>query len=122
MNVNALSAPAIELLQKMREMATQAANQTAPTAPNANSIIEQINGTAKVGQPFAATLTDAVNQVNQLQITADTLKEAYTRGDDKVSLAQASLAAQKADIAFTALVNVRNKFTEAYTAIMNMNI
>ena len=47
---------------------------------------------------------------------------AVEMGDRSVSISDAMIASQKASVAFTATVEVRNKFVEAYKEIMNMPV
>ena len=71
---------------------------------------------------FAALLSDAVNNVNGLQQSTDSLRTRFELGDDSVSLESVMIAAQKSSIAFDATVQVRNKVVEAYKTIMNMPV
>jgi len=43
-------------------------------------------------------------------------------GDRSVSISDAMIASQKSSIAFSATVEVRNKFVEAYKEIMSMPV
>ena len=85
-----------------------------------NNQNSQLNQPA--GQSFADLLSKAVNNVNDLQQNAGTLKNAVEMGDRSVSLAEAMIASQKAGIAFEATVQVRNKLVEAYKSIMSMPV
>lgn len=71
---------------------------------------------------FAAMLKSAVDNVNQLQKNSKNLQTAVEMGDRSVSVADAMIASQKSSIAFSATVEIRNKFVEAYKEIMNMPV
>lgn len=70
---------------------------------------------------FVDTLQEAVNQVNQLQVTADRKMEDLATGKAK-SIPDVMIAAEKADIALKLMVQVRNKVIEAYQEIMKMQV
>lgn len=77
-------------------------------------------GTAKVG--FADALKASLDGVNSTQKAAEALGSKFAMGDDKVSLSDVMISAQKANIGFQATVQVRNKLVAAYQDIMNMQI
>ncbi len=64
-------------------------------------------------QPFADLLTDAVGQVNQLEIQAHTAVTGLMTGSG-VDVHQAMIATQKASMAFELALAVRNKAVQAY--------
>jgi len=74
------------------------------------------------GSDFSAMLKNAVDNVNGLQQNAKELQTAVEMGDRNVSIADAMIASQKSSVAFSATVEVRNKFVEAYKEIMNMPV
>ncbi|OZG72891.1 flagellar hook-basal body complex protein FliE [Hahella sp. CCB-MM4] len=71
---------------------------------------------------FNQMLTQAVNQVNDLQQNAAGLANAYQAGDPQADLTEVMIASQKSSIAFQALTQVRNKVVQAYEDIMKMPI
>lgn len=71
---------------------------------------------------FADALKASLNQVNQAQTNADKMGTNFAMGDDRVSLSDVMIAGQKANIAFQATVQVRNKLVSAYHDIMNMQV
>lgn len=73
-------------------------------------------------QDFSALLSQAVNKVNGLQQSTDSLRTKFEQGDAAVSLEQVMISAQKSSIAFEATVQVRNKVVDAYKTIMNMPV
>ncbi|MBK1734851.1 flagellar hook-basal body complex protein FliE [Halorhodospira abdelmalekii] len=72
-------------------------------------------------EEFSNLLRQAVEQVNGRQVDAESLRDAYMRGED-VSLTDVMITAQKAQISFEAMKEVRNRFLEAYEEIRNMQV
>ena len=70
---------------------------------------------------FAATLEDALKDVNQSQQAAGDLSAAYERGET-VDIAKVMMARQQASVGFEATLQVRNKLLSAYQTIMNMPV
>jgi flagellar hook-basal body complex protein FliE len=68
---------------------------------------------------FGETLKRAVEQVSATQEGANVAMNAFLRGED-VELHQVMAATEEAGIALEMLVEIRNKFTEAYRTIINM--
>ena len=100
------------LLAQMQGMATEAmGNRAMP--------MEQINPST---QDFGNMFKQALNTVNELQQDAGAKRNAFTMGDDSVTLAETMIASQKSGVAFEATVQVRNKFVEAYKEIMSMPV
>ncbi len=71
---------------------------------------------------FAAMLQQSVGAVNEAQKTSASLSEAFVRGDPNVTLPEVMVAGQKAEISFTAAMEVRNKFIDAYQEVMRMSV
>ena len=73
------------------------------------------------GPSFSQTLTEAINNVNQLHVDADQKAQQLATGktDD---VAAVMIATEKADIALRAMVQVRNKIIDAYQEIMRMQV
>ncbi len=80
----------------------------------------KVNGKAN-GMSFAETLNEAISNVNELQKTSDIKVQELATGktDD---IAGVMIAAEKADIALRAMVQVRNKIIDAYQEIMKMQV
>jgi flagellar hook-basal body complex protein FliE len=76
------------------------------------------------GEPggFGAVLKTSLDQVNQTQQTATRLAQDFETGAPNVSLTDVMVSMQKANIAFQATVQVRNKLVSAYHDIMNMQV
>ena len=71
---------------------------------------------------FSDALKSSLDQVNQMQKTSEQLGKNFAMGDDSVSLSDVMIAGQKANIAFQATVQVRNKLVSAYQDMMNMQV
>lgn len=73
------------------------------------------------GPSFADTLTRVVNDTQQMQEDASSLIGRFVRGEP-VELHQVMAASEEAGIALEFLVEMRNKVTDAYRTVMNMQI
>lgn len=71
------------------------------------------------GTSFADTLKTALGEVVELQENAEDAIRAFLRGEP-VELHQVMAAAEEAGIALEALIEIRNKLTEAYRTVINM--
>jgi flagellar hook-basal body complex protein FliE len=68
---------------------------------------------------FGDTLRKALDEVSTVQDGAQDLIGAFLRGE-QVELHQVMAATEEAGIALEMLVELRNKFTEAYRTVINM--
>ncbi len=100
------------LLAQMQSMSFEASSHKINALPTIN----------QSGQDFGSMLKNALNTVNDFQQTAGANKKAFELGDRSISLAETMISASKAGLAFTATVQVRNKFVEAYKEIMSMPV
>jgi flagellar hook-basal body complex protein FliE len=71
------------------------------------------------GSSFADTLKQALEKVSEAQDNSAAHVAAFLRGEN-VELHQVMAAAEEAGIALEMLIEVRNKFTEAYRTVINM--
>ncbi len=71
------------------------------------------------GPSFSDALKNAVNDVQGLQENSEQLISAFVRGEP-VELHQVMAASEEAAISLQFLVEMRNKLTDAYRAVMNM--
>lgn len=104
------SVQAQQLLAQMRALASQARGiEAQPAAP-------------AVADPasFTALMRQAIEHVNGKQQAAQQLATAFERGEPNVDLAGVMVSLQKANIAFQAATQVRNRLVSAYQDIMNM--
>lgn len=67
-------------------------------------------------------LVSGVDSVNQLQKDSSNIKADYIHGVEGVGMLDVMVATSSASVAFTGLVEVRNKVQDAYKEIMNMAI
>lgn len=68
---------------------------------------------------FSALLEQSIDKVNDTQMHAGKLAQAFETGESDVSLAEVMVSLQKANVSFQAMVQVRNKLVEAYEDVMN---
>lgn len=71
------------------------------------------------GASFGDSLKKALEQVSAQQENATDTVNAFLRGD-QVELHQVMAATEEAGIALEMLIEVRNKFAEAYRTVINM--
>ena len=69
---------------------------------------------------FKEILEDSIRDVDHLQKEADQVLEKYTKGD--ASQDQVMVAFKKAQIAFEAMMQIRNKLVDAFEEIQRMRI
>ena len=104
-----------QVLAEMRSLQARAAGAPTDIAPS---------GAQPGAQPtdFAALLNDSVDHIASMQNQATQIASAYESGDKSVDLTRVMLEVQKADLAFRAMTQVRNKLLDAYTQVMNMSV
>ena len=73
------------------------------------------------GPSFADTLTRVVNDTQQMQTDATDLIGRFVRGEP-VELHQVMAASEEAGISLEFLVEMRNKLTDAYRSVMNIQV
>jgi flagellar hook-basal body complex protein FliE len=74
------------------------------------------------GTGFQQALGNALDAVNRSQNEATSLQREVQLDNPTVSLEQTMVAMQKAQIGFSATLQVRNKLVQAYTDIMGMQV
>ena len=74
------------------------------------------------GGDFASMIQQSLAQVNQAQGQAETTTHQYQLGQKDVSLEDAMISIQKANISLQTTIQVRNKLVSAYNDIMNMQL
>ena len=98
-----------QLLQQVRTPDTAAAASTGASG-----------GSAPAGS-FSGTLQNALEKVNQTQTSAESISEAYEKGDE-TDIAKVMLARQESSVEFEATLQVRNKLLSAYQDIMRFGV
>lgn len=73
------------------------------------------------GPSFADTLSRVVGDTQRVQQDAEDVIAAFVRGEP-VELHQVMAASEEAGIALEFLVEMRNKLTEAYRTVMNIQV
>ena len=71
---------------------------------------------------FGNMLQSALTSVNEAQQHATALSTSFVSGTQEANLAEVMIAAQKANLSFRAMTEVRNKLVNAYQEIMNMPV
>lgn len=74
------------------------------------------------GGDFASMIQQSLAQVNNSQATAESLSHQFQLGQNDVSVEDAMISMQKANISFQTTVQVRNKLVAAYNDVMNMQV
>jgi flagellar hook-basal body complex protein FliE len=109
------------VLSQIRAMQSQIRGVSAP-ANEVGQVAGAANPVQAPGSSFANVMKQGLDQVNQTQQRAADLAAQFERGVPGVELPQVMLEMQKASVSFRAVTEVRNKFVDAYQAIMNMPI
>ncbi len=73
------------------------------------------------GADFKSTLLDSLDEVNRLQMDAAKGIEMLQLGET-ANMAEVFAAVRKADIAFSLMMEMRNKLVEAYRELQQMRI
>ncbi len=113
------------ILMQVRDMQNQL--QDGPLAPSREATaLNNVEGLPASSKPqdsgFGQMLKSAVDSVNDTQMKAGELQQAYVLGDENVDLTQVMIQMQKASVSFVAMTQVRNKLITAYQDIMNMPV
>ncbi len=83
--------------------------------------LQETSPTTDTKPTFFDAVRNAVEQVNQTQISSQKTAQAYEMGED-VPLTDVVLKMQKASLSFEATLQVRNKVLKAYEEILNMPV
>lgn len=76
-------------------------------------------GAADTAANFGDTLKKALEEVSTVQEGAQDVVQAFLRGEP-VELHQVMAATEEAGIALEMLIEIRNKLTDAYRTVINM--
>ncbi|MEY4762538.1 MAG: hypothetical protein RLZZ200_2394 [Pseudomonadota bacterium] len=108
---------------------TRVGSTNGPNAANGPAAVAQSAGLGRAngveplnGTSFASVLKAGLDKVNAAQQNARSITEKFERGVPGVELSQVMIESQKANVAFRATVEVRNRLVNAYQEIMNMPI
>jgi len=95
-------------------------NNSVVMQPIGNGIVKPINEAQELN--FTDLLSSAIKQVNGIQQEAGQLKKDFEMGKEGVDLVQVMVASEKSSVAFTSLLEVRNKLMKAYTEVKNIRV
>ncbi len=76
---------------------------------------------ASDGDSFAAVLRRQLEQVNQMQAEADAGVQSLLTGQSD-NITEVLAATRKAEIAFSLLMEIRNKLVDAYTELKQLRV
>jgi len=82
----------------------------------------QPGGAVGADTDFALALKSAIDQVSQVQQSAQQMTQDFASGSSNVNLQDVMVNLQKANLSFQQMVQVRNKLVSAYHDIMNMQV
>ena len=113
-----------QVLSQIRSIAAQAQTPGIRPAGLANEAAAASGtGTATAtGNSFATLMRSGLEQANQTELRANDLADKFERGVPGVDLPTVMLEANKANLSFRAVTEVRNRLVSAYTDIMNMQL
>ena len=100
-----------EIIARLRDMQNEASAMTQGKTPK-----DQSSGSA-----FAEHLKEGINEVNQLNKTADRMGMELATGKSQ-NIHETMLASTQAELAFNLMVQLRNKALEAYGEVMKMPV
>jgi flagellar hook-basal body complex protein FliE len=100
----------------------QAAVARAGLRPDGMPRADAAPGAGAAAGGFRTAMADALKDVSRTQLEAQRLQRELTLDNPNVSLEETMMAMQKAQIGFTATLQVRNRLVGAYTEIMNMQV
>ncbi len=83
--------------------------------------VERLAPGPSSGPSFADTLARVVGDTQRVQQDAESIISAFVRGEP-VELHQVMAASEEAGIALEFLVEMRNKLTDAYRTVMNIQV
>ena len=95
----------------------QSISQVGPQRPDRAGIGLPVGGEGEGS--FARALEHALGEVSQLQEDAQDAIGAFLRGEP-VEIHRVNAAVEEAGIALELLIEIRNKITEAYRTVVNM--
>lgn len=79
-------------------------------------------GKVEGGASFGTAMSEALKSVSQAQTEAARMQREVQLDNPTVSLEETMVAMTKANLGFTATLQVRNRLVQAYSDIMNMQV
>jgi flagellar hook-basal body complex protein FliE len=104
------------MIDPVRSAALRFAQASAPQGPLKSG---GAGGTPVGGTSFGDTLKGALGEISAAQENSQDLIQAFLRGD-QVELHEVMAATEEAGIALEMLIEIRNKVTDAYRTLINM--
>ena len=108
MEIGRVGMPAANALDKVVDAAFGSATRTSASQTG--------------GGDFAGLIQQSLAQVNATQAHAESTTHQFQLHQNDVSVEDAMISLQKANISFQTTVQVRNKLVAAYNDIMNMQL
>ncbi|MEZ0209652.1 MAG: flagellar hook-basal body complex protein FliE [Methylophilus sp.] len=123
MNAGGIDAQRISSMLAQLRAAAQKPEGLGTSATQALNPVQKTGATNPTSQvSFSDALKASLDQVNNMQLQSEKLGQDFAMGNDNVSLSDVMISGQKANIAFQATVQVRNKLVSAYQDMMNMQV
>lgn len=102
-------------------MAIDAIGSLSSVKPIAAQTVKQVGGTESNGKTFGEIFSNALGDVNKLQLDAGKASADLAAGKVQ-DVSDAVIAAEKASISLQLTMAVRNKVIDAYQEIMRMQV
>ncbi len=123
MNAGGIDAQRItSMLAQLRAAAQKPEGLGTQAAPALSQVQKPATPTPTSRVSFSDALKASLDQVNNMQLQSEKIGKDFAMGNDNVSLSDVMITGQKANIAFQATVQVRNKLVSAYQEMMNMQV
>jgi len=87
-----------------------------------NGLGAGFNAINRVGNSFSNVLDGALTEVSRMQNDVSRAQTRFQVGAPGASIEETMVSMQKAQLAFTSALTVRNRLVAAYTDIMNMPV
>jgi flagellar hook-basal body complex protein FliE len=119
-SASSVASPAALLQQTIPASELQQLSQI-PTAPEITPVAQAPVTAGGSASSFTDMLGKAVQEVNNKQANAQSAIEGLISGQN-VSLHQAMISMQEANVSFQLMVEVRNKLLDSYQELMRMQV
>ena len=103
------------VLSQLKGMAEDAAGAVINTVVGAN-------GSSTAAPSFTDTLKQAIDGVNSQITASNRTAMSYAAGNHAISLSDVMISLEKANLAFQTASSVRDRITDAYSSVMNMQV
>ena len=115
-NINTTS-----MMLQMRSMTDMARNNVTPLNINNEGLSAyQSKETEKV--EFGGLLKSAIQQVNSLQQESKGLRNDFLAGKEGADIVEVMIASEKSGVAFSVMLEMRNKFLKAYQEVKSIRV